>query len=193
MTSAYLVLDMQNEIVHEDGPYAEGPIGAEVRARGVIANARRAIDKARDAGVPVIFVRVGFSADYKECPPNSPMFGPARDKKLFQLDSWGTEIHPGLGRQEGEAVITKHRVSPFYSTRLEALLRAQGVTRIFASGVSTPAVVQATIRDAHDRDFICTVIEDGCAAGSFEEHRQSIDLLARFGAVTTSDSVEFVV
>lgn len=191
MKSTYLVLDMQNEIVHEEGPYAKGPIGAEVRGRGVLANTRRAIDKARHAGVLVIFVRVGFSADYKECPAGSPMFAPARDKKLFLLGSWGTEIHAALGRQETEAIITKHRVSPFFSTGLEALLRAQGVERIFVSGVSTTAVVQAAVREAHDRDYACSVIEDGCAAASAEEHRQSIDMLARFGSVTTSDRVVF--
>jgi nicotinamidase-related amidase len=191
MKSAYLVLDMQNEIVHEDGAYAKGPIGAEVRARGVLANTRRAIEKARHSGIPIIFVRVGFSADYKECPRRSPMFGSAQEKRLFQLGSRGTEIHPSLGLDENDAVITKHRVSPFFSTGLEALLRAQGVEHIFASGVSTTAVVQAAVRDAHDRDYVCSVIEDGCAAASSDEHRQSIEILKRFATITNSEEVVF--
>ena len=191
MKSTYLVLDMQNDIVHADGLYASGPIGSEVRSRNVLANTSRAIEKARQGSIPIIFVRLGFSVDYKECPDRSPMFAPARGKKLFQLGAWGTEIHPSLDRQENDAIVTKHRVSPFYSTGLEALLRAQSVEHVFVSGVSTTAVVQAAIRDAHDRDYVCSVIEDGCAAGSSDEHRQSIEMLKRFATITNSEDVVF--
>ena len=85
--------------------------------------------------------------------------------------------------------IVKHRVSPFYATTLEAQLRANAIGRIYCSGVSTQAVVQATVRDGHDRDYEMIALEDCCAAHSAEEHRNSMQSLGRFCRVTTSDVI----
>lgn len=68
---------------------------------------------------------------------------------------------------------------------------AQRDTKIFCSGVSTQAVVQASVRDGHDRDYEMVVLEDCCAAHSAEEHANSIGSLKRFCTVTTSAEVSF--
>ncbi|RTZ41783.1 cysteine hydrolase [Candidimonas sp. SYP-B2681] len=189
--SIYLVLDMENDLVHVDGPSGKGPLGEQVRQRGILAKTATAIKKARDAGVLVGFVRVGFSSDYKECPAGSQVFSAAPQHGLFKLDSWGTEVHPELEKLSSDLDIIKHRVSPFYSTTLEAQLRALGVERIYCSGVSTQAVVQATVRDAHDRDYEVIVLEDACAAHSAEEHANSMQSIARFCKTETTDTVTF--
>ena len=191
MKSIYLVLDMENDLVNEQGPNGKTPLGEQVRTRGIVARTANAIAKARAAGVLVGYVRVGFSPDYRECPQSSPVFGPARKNGLFKLGAWGTEIHPDIAPKDGDLMIVKHRVSPFCSTTLEAQLRAQGVGKIYCSGVSTQAVVQATVRDGHDRDYPMIVLEDCCAAHSAEEHKNSIGSLSRFCTVTTSDEVSF--
>ena len=69
--------------------------------------------------------------------------------------------------------------------------RALKIERIFCSGVSTQAVVQAAVRDGHDRDFEMVVIEDGCAAHSAEEHKNSMASIARFCRIETSATVSF--
>ena len=191
MKSIYLVLDMQNDLVHADGPNGKSPLGEQVRSRGVVARTAAALAKARAAGIAVGFVRVGFSEGYPECPKNSPVFGGAPKAGLFKLNSFGTEIHPDLKQQTGDVQVVKHRVSPFYSTTLMAQLRAAGIERIYCSGVSTQAVVQATVRDGHDRDFEMVVLEDCCCAHSDEEHRNSMGSIARFCKTTTSDAVDF--
>ncbi|RYY55074.1 MAG: cysteine hydrolase [Comamonadaceae bacterium] len=191
MKSIYLVLDMQNDLVHADGPNGKSPLGEQVRARKVVENTAAALAKARQAGIAVGFVRVGFSQGYPECPPASPVFGGAPKAGLFQLGQWGTAIHEALQEKSGDVQVVKHRVSPFYSTTLMAQLRAQGITRIYCSGVSTQAVVQATVRDGHDRDFEMIVLEDGCCAHSEQEHANSMGSLGRFCKVTTSAEVEF--
>ena len=187
----YLVLDMQNDLVHEDGPSGKSKMGEQVRSRGIIANTAEAIRKARAAGALVGYVRVAFSAEYVECPRNSPVFGGIAKAGMLKLGEWGSEVHAALAPQPGDLLIVKHRVSPFYSTTLEAQLRAQGITKIFCSGVSTQAVVQATVRDGHDRDYEMVVLEDCCAAHSPEEHANSIGSLKRFCSVTTSAEVSF--
>lgn len=191
MKSIYLILDMQNDLVHADGPNGKSPLGEQVRGRGVLENTGVALKKARDAGIAVGFVRVGFSPDYHECPKNSPVFGGAPKAGLFMLGSWGTEIHPSLAQQPGDVQVTKHRVSPFHSTTLMAQLSAGGIERIYCSGVSTQSVVQATVRDGHDRDFDMVLIEDCCCAHSDEEHRNSIGSISRFCRTVTSTTVDF--
>ncbi len=191
MKSIYLVLDMENDLVHADGPNGKGPLGEQVRSRRIIENTRAALAKARAAGVKVGYVRVGFSADYRECPPASPVFSKARENGLFKLGTWGTEVHPDIKPAAGDYDIVKHRVSPFYATHLEAILRGQGITRIYFSGVSSIAVVQATARDGHDRDYEMVLLEDCCASFTAEEHANSMAMLGRFAQVTTSAQVQF--
>lgn len=193
MSAIYLILDMQNDLVNSAGPNGKSPLGEQVSDRKIIEKTSVALKKARASGVTVGFVRVGFSADYHECPKDSPVFGGAPKAGLFKLGSWGTEIHPSLLQDAADVHVVKHRVSPFYSTTLSAQLRAAGVTKIFCSGVSTQAVVQATVREGHDRDFKMLVLEDCCAAHSAEEHNNSIGSIARFCTVTTSSDVDFSV
>jgi len=190
--SIYLILDMQNDLVHADGPNGKSPLGEQVRSRRVVENTAAALQKARAAGIAVGFVRVGFSAGYPEFPPNSPVFSAGPKAGLFQLGQWGTEIHEALAQKTGDVQVIKHRVSPFYSTTLMAQLSAQGIQRIFCSGVSTQAVVQATVREGHDRDFEMVVLEDCCCAHSAVEHANSMGSLARFGKRTTSAEVDFL-
>ena len=187
----YLVLDMENDLVHEEGVNGKGPYGEQVKNRGIIEKTRDAIEKARAAGLHIGFVRVGFSPDYRECPPNSPIFSGARKNGIFKLGDWGTEVHPDLGKQDGDFDIVKHRVSPFYATSLEAILRANGIKRIYCSGISTNAVVQATVREGHDRDYEMILLEDCCCGTSAEEHNIAVESLRRFCTVTTSTEVDF--
>jgi nicotinamidase-related amidase len=189
--SIYLVLDMQNDLAHADGPSGKGPMGQLIVERGVVQKTAAAIKAARAAGLLIGFVRVGFSEGYPQCPPRSPIFSGAPKAGLFKLGTWGTEIHPDLGAQPTDVDIIKHRVSPFYATDLETTLRAQNIGRIYCSGVSTQAVVQATVRDGHDRDYDMIVLEDACAAHSKEEHENSINSLKRFCTVETSATVKF--
>jgi nicotinamidase-related amidase len=189
--SIYLVLDMMNDLVNADGPNGNGPYGQQVRERRILENTRAAIDKARAVGVPIGFVRVGFSSDYRECPPSSPIFSKAHENGIFKLGEWGTETHPYLAQQPEDFNVVKHRVSPFYATSLEAILRANNINKIYCSGISTNAVVQAAVRDGHDRDYSMVVLEDCCCGTSSEEHSIAIKSLKRFCLITTSTDVEF--
>lgn len=191
MKSIYLVLDMQNELCNLDGPAGKSPMADALKNRKIIENTAATIARAREAGVAIGFVRVGFSPEYQECPKNSPLFGGAAKYGMFKLGTWGTEIHPAFEQRPGDVQVTKHRVSPFYSTTLEAQLRAGGYQRIYVSGVSTQAVVQATVRDGHDRDYDMVVIEDLCAAHSEEEHKNSIASISRFCRVVTTETLDF--
>ncbi|MHA1545503.1 MAG: cysteine hydrolase [Alphaproteobacteria bacterium] len=189
--SAYLVLDMINDLVHEDGPNGKGPYGVQIRDNNVIARTARALDRAHGAGARVGYVRLGFSPDYRECSRISPIFTKAREAGLFKLGTWGTEVHPAIAPGSDDLDIVKHRVSPFFGTNLEEILRALGIRRLFFSGVSTNAVVQSAVREGHDRDFQCFVLTDCCAALSAAEHETALTNLARFAVQTTGAEAPF--
>ena len=186
----FLVMDMMNDIVAEDGFNAQ-TYGIQVKERNVLANTAKAIARARAAGVPIGYVRVGFSPDYREAPQNSPIFSGARKNGIFKLGTKGTEVHPDLAPQDGDFDIVKHRVSPFYATSLEAILRAQAIERIVICGVSTNGVVHSGAREAHDRDYEVVILEDCCAGVTADEHMHAIACLGRYGTITGSKDFDF--
>ena len=188
--SLFLVMDMTNDLVSATGASAAS-YGVQVRDRNVLENTAQAIAAARRADVPVGFVRVGFSFDYRECPPASPIFSKARQNGLFKLGTPGTAVHPALAPQEGDFDIVKHRVSPFYGTSLEPILRANGIERLILCGVSTNGVVHSGARDAHDRDYECIILEDCCAGASVNEHEHAIACLGRYATITNSKTFDF--
>lgn len=187
--SMLLVMDMINDLVHPAGAGAK-TYAIKVRERNVCANTVLAIRRAREARMPVGFVRIGFSANYRECPPASLVFSRAKDNGLFKLGSWGTEVFEEIPREDGDADIVKHRVSPFYGTALQPLLSAQGIERLILTGVSTNGVVSAAVREGHDRDFACTILEDCCAGATDEEHEFALAGLRRFATVSTAADFE---
>jgi nicotinamidase-related amidase len=186
----FLVMDMMNDIVSPTGPNAAG-YGVQVAERGVLENTAKAIAACRKAGIAIGFVRVGFSPDYRECPPASPIFSGARTRKLFQIGTDGTEVYPSLAPQPQDFDIVKHRVSPFYGTSLEPILRAHGIERLILSGVSTNGVVHSGARDGHDRDYECVIFEDCCAGVTPDEHMHAIACLGRYAAIVDSAAFDF--
>jgi nicotinamidase-related amidase len=186
----FLVMDMENDIVSEEGFSAKG-YGVQVKERGVLANTAAAIAKARAAGVQIGYVRVGFSDDYRECPPASPIFSGARNNGIFKLGTWGTQVHSTLAPRPEDFDIVKHRVSPFYATSLEAICRANGIERLVLCGVSTNGVVHSGAREAHDRDFAVVILEDCCAGVTADEHAHAIACLGRYATIIPSTEFDF--
>jgi nicotinamidase-related amidase len=188
--SLFLVMDMMNDIVHEEG-FGKAGYGVQVKQRNVLANTAAAIAAARAAGVAIGYVRVGFSADYREAPEVSPIFSGARKNQIFQLGTWGTEVHEALAPQPQDFDIVKHRVSPFYGTALEPILRANRIERLVLCGVSTNGVVHSGARDGHDRDYECIILEDCCAGVTPDEHRDAIACLGRYARIVQSGEYDW--
>ncbi|MCD5329659.1 cysteine hydrolase family protein [Chromobacterium piscinae] len=188
MKTALLTLDYIIDIMHPQGRVAR--CAGHAAERGVIAEANRAISLARARGWQVIHVKVGFSPSYVEMPQGSAIFSRAAELQALNLQGEGTAFHPELDVQPEDAVVAKHRVSPFYATGLEAVLRAQRIERLVVAGVSSTWAVQAAARDAHDRDYRVLVLEPACAAASEEEHQMSMRQLAAIAGIVTQEQLE---
>jgi methionine aminopeptidase type I len=57
--------------------------------------------------------------------------------------------------------IEKIAYSPFHAARLEWVLKKCGIEHLYFTGIVTNGGVASTVRDAHVREFHCTVIKDG--------------------------------
>lgn len=189
MKSTLILIDFINEVVDEKGKFAGKGYPMFVKTHNVLGNVNTAIAKARAKNIPIIFVRIGFSPDYREWPETSPLFGTAKKFGALQLGTWATEIHNSLNKDEADFFVTKHRVSAFYATPLEAILRTLNVDTILLGGVATDIAVQSAAREAHDRDYKVVVLEDLCGAGNEEDHAQALRLLAKIATVGKSTEV----
>ena len=187
----FLDCHMINDLVHADGPNGKKGYGPILEKNRTLTNTAEAIAKARVAGVLIGYVRVGFSPDYRECPPTSRIFQGAKKAGMFKLGAWGTEVHPLLAPQPGDFDIVKHRVSPFYGTVLEPILRAHGIRRLYVCGVSTSGAVLSAAKDGHDRDYEVFVLEDCCAALTEAQHQAVIEQMNRMTTILTSKDVTF--
>ena len=85
MAKAIIICDFINEIISTEGKFKGKGYAAFAEQNNTLANTARAVEEARKLGFVVIYVRVGFSSDYKEQPKNSLLFGKA-DAKSGQTD-----------------------------------------------------------------------------------------------------------
>ena len=125
-----------------------------------VERAARVLSAARNAGMPLIHVQVGFRAGLPEVSGRNKLFAAvkssAQHQKLFE-DAAGA-IHPALGQEASDIVVTKHRVSAFTGTDLEMILRAKDIDTVVLFGIATSGVVLSTLLEASDADYRIVVI-----------------------------------
>lgn len=188
MKSALLLLDLQNEMVDPRGKVGAHGLARIVEERGVLANARRCLDAARSTGMAVVHVRLGFRPDYADCLSVAARIGGLKSNRAAIVGEFGTEFHPDVAPTNGELVITKQCVNPFFNTGLMTWLMQKGIKRLYMGGVATHLVVESTARFADDAGFAPVVIEDICAAPNPALHDHFITMIApALGTVSNSD------
>jgi nicotinamidase-related amidase len=160
MTQALLLMDVQNGILHRLGT-------GDAYLDRVVATQERA----ERAGLLVVLVRVAFGPGYPEISARNKSFSAAKGRVDMILGDPAVEPHPRLVRGKGEVVVTKKRVSAFAGSDLDLVLRSHEVTSLVLGGISTSGVVLSTVREAADRDFEITVLEDLCLDADEEVHR----------------------
>jgi nicotinamidase-related amidase len=178
VTTALLVMDMQNGIVER---FAE-------RSAGLLATLAQTAAVARSASIPVLFVRVAFRDGAPEANARNQSFSALAKSETMSENSPATQIHPDVAPRAGEIMITKRRVSAFSGSDLDVVARSLGVDALVLSGIATSGVVLSTLRQAADLDFKITVLSDGCADADPEVHRVLMEkVFPRQATVMTAD------
>jgi ureidoacrylate peracid hydrolase len=195
--TALLVIDMQNAFGSKGGMFDKAGIDI-TGIQEVVAPTATAVEAARQAGIKVVWIKMGFQPDLSdlgaEDVPNGFLFLHLGVKDgVLARDEWGTDIVDELTPEDGEPVIYKTRFSAFYRTDLDELLRNHGAKHLIITGCTTSICVESTIRDAFFRDYHCVLLED-CAAEpmgrnlSRSNHEATVLLVERiFGSVSNSN------
>jgi nicotinamidase-related amidase len=196
--AALVVIDMQYATGHRTGALAR-----RMEAEGtwetvawrfarihdlLIPNAQRLLAAFRAAGRRVVFVTLGCALeDYSDAPPHMMKLLSTNGSRIGSPEH---AIIAELAPLPGEAVINKTTIGAFASTGVDSLLRAWGCEQIYALGVSTNMCVETTAREAADRGYLVTLIEDACATTSASLHEGTLRNFQRlFGRVRSTAEV----
>ena len=208
--TAVIVVDMQNDFGSDGGLFHRAGIDISM-IRDAVAPTSRVLALAREVGMKVIYLKMGFRPDLSDAGvPDSPNYArhlllgagtavraPNGDEsRILIRNTWNTDILPELAPEAGDSVLYKHRFSGFYQTELDATLKQAGVKYLIVTGCTTSICVESTIRDAMFRDYSCVLLAD-CAGEPIgnnvprTNHEASLLVIQTlFGWV--SDSHEFV-
>jgi nicotinamidase-related amidase len=186
--TALLVLDVQNELVDPKGKIGSEGFSGIVQERRLLPKIRRVQDAMRAKDQPVVFIRVGFRADYADAISQSARLARIRRLQALVIGTWGLEFPDEVAPRADEMIYTKRAVNPFFNTGLLTWLRARGVDTLALCGVYTHMVVDSTARYADDSGFVVKVLEDCCASPDAEVHRIEVEkILPLFAQVMSSD------
>ena len=184
--TALLVMDFENDVVHEDGAFKEFGFAAMVKQNDVFGKTARLLDATRRSGVKVIYVSVKFRSGHPERPANGGLFEALVGANALVEGTWGAEIHEAVAPRDGEAVVTKRGVSAFYGSDLAPILTTAGIGTLLLSGVATNFVVEGTAREATDRGYDVVIVGDCCASVSQEAHDAALTVALPFLATISN-------
>ena len=128
-STALLVIDVQNGVVGE----------AHDRDR-VVSNVATLVDKARAAGVGVVWV--------------------AHHSDEMPRDSEGWQYVAPLTRRDGEPLVHKQYADSFEETDLESVLAERGIGRLVVAGAQTDECIRSTLHGAIVRGYDATLVGD---------------------------------
>ncbi len=201
--TAILVIDMQNDFCHPDGWLAH--IGVDITpARTPIYPLKTLLPILRQVGVPVIWLNWGNRADLGNISANvlhvynpsglgigvgDPL--PSNDSKVLMAGSWAAAIVEELEQHGQDICVDKYRMSGFWDTPLDSILRNLGRTTVLFAGVNADQCVMATLQDANFLGYDCLLVKD-CTATTSPEYcwlATLYNVKQCFGFVTDSQAI----
>ncbi len=151
----------------------------------VIPNQVRILEAGRNAGCNVLHTIIeSLTLD-------------GRDRSL---DHKLSDMHVPKGSPEGrvidalapvdnEIVLPKTSSGVFNSTNIDYVLRNLNTRYLIIAGVITDQCVDMAVRDAADRGYLVTVVDDACATYSPERHEAALRAYSGYCWTTDADTV----
>lgn len=170
--AAFLSIDMQNAFCaaaarrREAAAGHENPYYCDRLERVVIPNQRQLLAACRRLGIETLYTVIeSLTRDGRDR---------GLDHKISGLHvprgSWQARVIDELAPAEDDIVLPKTASGVFNATNIDYVLRNLGVRFLLLAGIVTDQCVDTTVRDAADRGYLVTVIEDACATFSQERH-----------------------
>jgi len=176
--TACVVIDMQNDFCAEGGWLSY--VGVDVSpARAPIEPLARLLPALRAADVPVIWLNWGNRPDRANLPPgvlhvydpDGTGIGiggalPRSGSHVLEKGSWSAAVVDGLEVAASDVRVDKYRMSGFFDTELDSVLRNLDVSTVLFAGVNLDQCVLATLTDAACIGYDVVLLEDCCATTS---------------------------
>jgi nicotinamidase-related amidase len=170
--SAVVIVDMQNDFFRDDGWF--GLLGVDLSPLyRAIDPINRLLPSMRAADVPIVWVNWGVRPDGFGLPPNVLHEGrssanglamgdlhPTRHYNILARGTWGAAIIDELDVRDEDIRVDKVRLSGFWDTELDGVLRHMGITTLIFAGVNLDRCVMATLEDAAFLGYDCLVVDD---------------------------------
>ena len=192
-TSAFLVIDMQNDFLDAKGYFARRGLNVETLGQAVepIAALRDALPRE----MRIVYTVQVYEPDGSDDLQRVHRLKPARLARSagdvpVARGSWGAEIAPALRPRPQDLVVIKRRFDAFYQTDLELLLRCWGVKTIVFAGVVADVCVETTLRSAYVRDFDVVLARECIAAWTEDDMRHTLAVVeSHFGVSGTNAQI----
>jgi nicotinamidase-related amidase len=176
--TAAVVIDMQNDFCHPEGWLAG--VGVDVAAaRRPIAPLAALLPALRAAAVPVLWVNWGNRPDRLNLSPSllhvyqptgeGTGLGdalPGSGAHVLEKGSWSAAVVDELAPPPGDIRVDKFRMSGFWDTPLDSILRNLRIDTLLFAGVNADQCVLCTLQDANFLGYDCVFLEDCCATTS---------------------------
>jgi nicotinamidase-related amidase len=201
--TALVVIDMQNDFCAKDGWVDH--LGVDYAPdRAPIEPLRRLVPRLRQAGVHVAWVNWGNRPDLANMPPNQihlykptgqgiglgdPL--PGSGAHVLEKDSWAAALVDELVPSEQDTRVDKYRISGFWDTPLDSILRNLQIRTVLFAGVNTDQCVMCSLQDANFLGYGCVLLSDCCATTSPDYCTEAtlFNVKKCFGFVTDSNAV----
>ena len=173
--TALVVIDMQNDFLSPEGWYAQSGVDISHR-RAAIGPTVALVAAARAVGAPVIWTRHGFRDGV-----DAGVFATLRPflkEGGLRQNTWGYEIFPEMDVQPEDRIVDKNRLSGFYGTNLDLLLRGLNADTVLIAGVLTNQCVKATAVDANFRDYRPIVVAEATGTTLPHLHEPALEMIS---------------
>jgi nicotinamidase-related amidase len=155
-------------------------------AEGVIEQAAAMARAFRARELPVVRVRVAFSADggdvirsRVDAPPPAITRGP----------DWA-ELREEIGTGPHDIIITKRQWDAFFGTELDLQLRRRKMTGIVLAGISTSIGVESTARHGRELGYEIAIASDAVTDTVQAAHENSLQrIFPRLGQIDTTAAI----
>lgn len=172
-----LLVDLQNAFCDRSGSIA----GQGWDITTLIEAALRCDDlakEARERGIPVVWTRMMFRADYSDAGIAGRMRPNLRRMGGLRAGTPDVELTSLVTPAADDIIIDKPRHSSLYATSLEVVLRSHAIERVIVGGVTTSMCVETTVRDLAQRDYEVLVPREACADFDAGRHDASLTVMA---------------
>ena len=148
--AALLLVDLQRDLLHEDGALARVGLPAldpEDRQR-LLLQWQELIATVRRAGRPVVWVKTAVRSDFADSALAESWLQPRRAAAgMFLTEgSWGAELLDGLPVESDDYVVVKKGHSAYTDTHLDRLLTNLGVDQCVIAGGGVEDSIAETAR-----------------------------------------------